>query len=109
MSTIRAIRNLGDDLAAAVEQSGQVLQFSAPDHDAGVEKLADLHRSGVAERSQRIADTKKALRKTTGALNAEIDRLKAEIAEAKAGAAAKIAADEKVIAASRAFLAAIET
>lgn len=107
MSTIKAIRNLGDELAEGIEREGNVLKFSLPDHEAEVKHLADAHRRSIASRSQRIADTKDDLRKTLAALNAEVARLKVQLAEAQEGAARKIAADERIIVAGEAFLSAV--
>jgi anti-sigma-K factor RskA len=99
---------LTQNFADTIERECRVLEFTASDHEAGLDRLTDLHRKRAAETEQRIARTKKDLRTAVTSYKAEIAEIERKIDEAKAGAARKVEVDQKILAACRGFLSAAE-
>jgi len=98
------MNSLARNLADSVERECNVLSFTGTDHQDRVDRLDDVHRRQAAETEQRIAQTKRDLRKTVAGFKAEIAEIERKIAEAKAGASRKIEMDEKILTKCRAFL-----
>lgn len=132
MSTAQALRNLelGEDFerdmeeamhnVVAMKKQPKVERYVAPDPEGDMDRLLTSSRKAIANRQQRIADTKKGLKATLASIaaqkkqaKADFDALMASLAEreveAKAQAEKDIKGDEAYISVCQAALAAAPT
>lgn len=132
MSTAQALRNLelGEDFerdmeeamhnVVAMKKQPKVERYVAPDPEGDMDRLLTSSRKAIANRQQRIADTKKGLKATLASIaaqkkqaKADFDALMASLAEreveAKAQADKDIKGDEAYISVCQAALSAAPT